>query len=146
MIRRPPRSTLFPYTTLFRSRKLLCWLRLVLLRLVLRLRGHLSRCLLARRGSHCGLRHRRVGFRCGVRRLRLLLSFLLPLAHRLTRGRRQRAVPQRLLLPRGVTRRRLLSARGLLGRTPFITGGVPRRFAKGLRRNLCSDHPFGLAA
>src|SRR3712207_9587965 len=38
MIRRPPRSTLFPYTTLFRSRKLLdahvCleWLRLTLLR------------------------------------------------------------------------------------------------------------------
>src|SRR2546422_6011692 len=25
MIRRPPRSTLFPYTTLFRSRRLRCW-------------------------------------------------------------------------------------------------------------------------
>src|SRR2546429_3067337 len=25
MIRRPPRSTLFPYTTLFRSRWLACW-------------------------------------------------------------------------------------------------------------------------
>src|SRR2546430_8862301 len=25
MIRRPPRSTLFPYTTLFRSRRRLCW-------------------------------------------------------------------------------------------------------------------------
>src|SRR3712207_8689479 len=28
MIRRPPRSTLFPYTTLFRSVKLLSWLSL----------------------------------------------------------------------------------------------------------------------
>src|SRR5258708_31869820 len=27
MIRRPPRSTLFPYTTLFRSRELLAWCR-----------------------------------------------------------------------------------------------------------------------
>src|SRR2546427_6805419 len=26
MIRRPPRSTLFPYTTLFRSEKLLAWM------------------------------------------------------------------------------------------------------------------------
>src|SRR6266446_9186754 len=26
MIRRPPRSTLFPYTTLFRSRSSCCWL------------------------------------------------------------------------------------------------------------------------
>src|SRR2546426_3249147 len=25
MIRRPPRSTLFPYTTLFRSRRQTCW-------------------------------------------------------------------------------------------------------------------------
>src|SRR2546421_9304698 len=28
MIRRPPRSTLFPYTTLFRSRHILCWLNI----------------------------------------------------------------------------------------------------------------------
>src|SRR5258708_24637279 len=27
MIRRPPRSTLFPYTTLFRSRLKTCWLK-----------------------------------------------------------------------------------------------------------------------
>src|SRR5258708_10997325 len=27
MIRRPPRSTLFPYTTLFRSRRSLLWIR-----------------------------------------------------------------------------------------------------------------------
>src|SRR5436190_8543417 len=37
MIRRPPRSTLFPYTTLFRSQKLalLTWIVIVLLSLII---------------------------------------------------------------------------------------------------------------
>src|SRR2546430_6534629 len=32
MIRRPPRSTLFPYTTLFRSNRLFCFLHMATLR------------------------------------------------------------------------------------------------------------------
>jgi hypothetical protein len=40
----------------------------------------------------------------------------------------------------------LLLARGLLSRTPFLPGGVPRCFARGSSGNLCCDQPLGLAS
>src|SRR5256885_12250200 len=43
MIRRPPRSTLFPYTTLFRSDRLGAFLAQIVLRGLLHLAQHLSR-------------------------------------------------------------------------------------------------------
>jgi len=52
MIRRPPRSTLFPYTTLFRSRYLyMLGLGLVLIAVVLLLPGGLASLRPARRAS-----------------------------------------------------------------------------------------------
>src|SRR2546427_6614575 len=60
MIRRPPRSTLFPYTTLFRSRVGGAALRVALLRARLELR--LARPLgTRRRGEERGLRGRELG-------------------------------------------------------------------------------------
>src|SRR3712207_8858663 len=55
MIRRPPRSTLFPYTTLFRSRRA-------------RLREHRRRALRRRRRAHVPLRVDRLGAASGRRR------------------------------------------------------------------------------
>src|SRR3712207_8875198 len=54
MIRRPPRSTLFPYTTLFRSRR--------------QLRGPPHRAGFARARRRAGVEGRRVGVRGGLRR------------------------------------------------------------------------------
>ena len=102
-------------------------------------------CLVASRLRRWRMRVRGLGFVVLESRL-LLTGLLLGVPRPPTRGGR-RAVPKRLLLLllRG-GRGRLLLARGFLGRTPFLIGGVTRRLARGLLGNVCCDHPLGLAA